>query len=567
MKPIPVRIDDPKAIFFIAFISMSFLLQPRSLFAADLHSFNLTLEPWSASLILGSLLAFVLYVLKRDRKNREKLYEIEMKLLTVVENAPIILCEIDPQGIITLSVGKGLEAVGIRSGSSIGRSIFDLYADNASILDKVRKAMSGEVASGPIRIGEYVMEAIYKPVKGEDGQVKKIIGIALDVTSREKAELGLADKSVLLNSLLDSMSEGVVAASIDGKMLFFNRAAEKITGMGATEGSIDKWMSEYGVFYEDGTTPCPPEKNPMALALRGEDPNDVGLFLRNSNVPKGIYLSVNGRALRDEHGKIQGGMVVFRDVTEEKRAEEHSKKYMKKLEESNRDLNDFIFVASHDLQEPLRKIQSYGNFLKDEAGASLSPTASDYLTRIQGASRRMGALIEDLLQLTRVTTRPKPFVTVSLAEIVAEVQGDLEIKLHESEGKIEVGELPELEADPVQMRQLFQNLIANSLKYRQKDVPPVVRISWKKDTGDRQHHVLVRDNGIGFDPKYSEKIFNIFHRLHANGEYEGTGIGLAICRKVVERHGGTITADSRPGEGASFEIALPVHQGKPGVKK
>jgi light-regulated signal transduction histidine kinase (bacteriophytochrome) len=243
-------------------------------------------------------------------------------------------------------------------------------------------------------------------------------------------------------------------------------------------------------------------------------------------------------------------------------AEEQLKKYAKKLEDSNRDLSDFIFVASHDLQEPLRKIQSFGNFLREEAGETLTPIAAGHLTRVQDSARRMGVLIEDLLQLTRVTTRAKPFEPVELSEVIGEVQSDLEMKLRESGGKIEIGPLPKLDADAAQMRQLFQNLILNSLKYRKPGVPPLVKVEGETNTKEGSVHVRVTDNGIGFDPKYSEKIFNIFQRLHANDEYEGTGIGLAVCRKVVDRHGGKITAISKLGEGATFEVVLPLHQAK-----
>jgi light-regulated signal transduction histidine kinase (bacteriophytochrome) len=239
---------------------------------------------------------------------------------------------------------------------------------------------------------------------------------------------------------------------------------------------------------------------------------------------------------------------------------ENLESYAKALEASNRELQDFIFVASHDLQEPLRKIQSFGNFLKEETEGTLSPAAADYLSRVQSAARRMSVLIEDLLQLTRISTKAKPFESVDLSEIISEVQADLEIQLKETGGRIEAGGFPRLEGDPTQIRQLFQNLISNSLKYRKPGVPPVVQVENKTAAGEKSCRVWVRDNGIGFEPQYAEKIFNIFQRLHTNEEYEGTGIGLAICRKVVERHGGSIVAKSQPGEGALFEVVLPFHQ-------
>jgi light-regulated signal transduction histidine kinase (bacteriophytochrome) len=330
------------------------------------------------------------------------------------------------------------------------------------------------------------------------------------------------------------------------------------TPEGITEG---KRLEHFGIFKPDGVTPLPESEGTLERAILGHETNEVEMIVRSPQYPDGLLLVSSGRPLRDEKGKNRGGVVIFRDVTEHKH-QENLKIYAKALENSNRELQDFIFVASHDLQEPLRKIQSYGNFLSDETKETLSPSAAGYLSRIQAAAKRMSGLIEDLLQLTRVTTKAKPFEPVDLSEIVSEVQADLELKLRESGGKIEIGPLPQLEADPTQMRQLFQNLISNALKYRKAGVPPLVILEGKADVGGGRCRVRVKDNGIGFEPKYSEKIFNIFQRLHGNDEYEGTGIGLAICRKVVERHGGTITAKAEVGKGAEFEVVMPLHQSK-----
>jgi signal transduction histidine kinase len=234
--------------------------------------------------------------------------------------------------------------------------------------------------------------------------------------------------------------------------------------------------------------------------------------------------------------------------------------YSRKLEESNKNLHDFIFVASHDLKEPLRKISSFGDLLKSELGEAITPDAKDYLFKMQDGARRMYGLIEGLIQLTHITTRAKRFEPVDLSVILKEVQSDLSIRLKECGGRMEIGPLPALEADPVQMRQLFQNLLGNALKYRKADTAPVVRVEGEADLKTGQARLWVRDNGMGFNQRDAEKIFNIFQRLHTDEKSEGTGIGLAICRKVVERHNGTITAQSQPGQGATFEITLPLRQ-------
>jgi light-regulated signal transduction histidine kinase (bacteriophytochrome) len=235
-------------------------------------------------------------------------------------------------------------------------------------------------------------------------------------------------------------------------------------------------------------------------------------------------------------------------------------------------------VASHDLQEPLRKIQAFGDRLHTKFAEPLGPDGRDYVDRMHAAAARMQTLINDLLGFSRVTTKARPFTPVNLGEIVRDVLSDLEARIESSEGKVEVGDLPTIDADPVQMRQLFQNLIANALKFRRPEAAPVVQVTAGVPTsvgmspadsdGDATHtpriEIHIADNGIGFDEKYLDRIFNVFQRLHGRDQYEGTGIGLAVCRKIVERHGGTITATSRPGEGTTFVISLPTtHQPQP----
>ncbi len=227
------------------------------------------------------------------------------------------------------------------------------------------------------------------------------------------------------------------------------------------------------------------------------------------------------------------------------------------LEQANTELEEFAHVASHDLQEPLRKIQAFGDRLNSRYHDALDERGSDYLQRMQNAAARMQRLIDDLLAYSRLTTKAYPFAPVDLAEVTQGVVSDLEVRIEQTGGRVEVGDMPTIDADPTQMRQLLQNLISNGLKFHKKE-PPVVKVHAKLLGEVCQ--MIVEDNGIGFDEKYLDRIFTIFQRLHGRLEYEGTGIGLAICRKIVERHGGSITAESKLGEGATFIIALPVKQ-------
>ncbi len=234
----------------------------------------------------------------------------------------------------------------------------------------------------------------------------------------------------------------------------------------------------------------------------------------------------------------------------EKRADE--------LARSNEDLEQFTSIASHDLQEPLRKMRSFSSILKEDYSGSLDGEGLGFLDRIQHSSDRMKRLIDDLLSLSRVTTKAKSFQSTDLKKVAEEVIDDIDDLISRSNGHVEIGDLPTIEADRTQMYHLIQNLIGNGLKYRQKNQAP--EISVENVPGKNGNvEIRVKDNGIGFDEKYLDRIFKPFQRLHGRKDYEGSGIGLAICEKIVRRHEGEMTAQSSPGQGATFIVKLPRH--------
>lgn len=252
----------------------------------------------------------------------------------------------------------------------------------------------------------------------------------------------------------------------------------------------------------------------------------------------------------------------LRTIAEIQRAHAVLDRQARRLGESNRDLQEFAYVASHDLQEPLRKILAFSDRLGSRIGDDLDDTAKDYFARLRNAATRMQKLIDDLLVFSRVQTQGDAHQVADLDEIVRSVVGDLEIAIEESGTTVTVATLPTIEADPSQMRQLFQNLIGNAMKFRKEGVEPMIAVAGGIEETDEGPMcvVTVADNGIGFAEEHAEKIFTVFQRLHGRGEYDGSGIGLAVTRRVAERHGGTIKAIGRPGHGATFVIRVPAVQ-------
>ena len=252
---------------------------------------------------------------------------------------------------------------------------------------------------------------------------------------------------------------------------------------------------------------------------------------------------------------------VITDISERKLAEEEIRTYMSKLEASNKELQDFAFIASHDLQEPLRKLQVFGDLLVERHRESLDQQAHDYIVRMQNAASRMSALLRSLLNYSRVATSAQAFTRVNLKEAVNEALSNLEIGIRETRGSVIVGDLPSIQGDKSQMIQLFQNLIANAIKFHVQGKAPAVtihsRLVENHRPKGRRYEIHVEDNGIGFDEKYLDRIFKPFERLHGRSEYGGVGMGLAICKKIVDRHHGTITARSAPEEGTVFVVSFP----------
>jgi PAS domain S-box-containing protein len=382
---------------------------------------------------------------------------------------------------------------------------------------------------------------------------------------RKTMEEALFVEKELAVVTLNSIGDAVISTDASGQITLLNLVAEKMTGWSSKEAAGRPVADVLRVV--DATT-RETVADAMQAAIRSDSTEHLPancLLLRRDGSEIAIADSVS--PIHDRDGHVAGAVIVFRDVSKARAMALRMRAVDDELERSNRELDDFAAIASHDLQEPLRKIQAFGDRLAERSSSALDDEARDYLRRMTDAAGRMQTLITDLLEYSQVTIRPEPPQPVDLGQVVAEVLSDLDEGIRSRHGSVIVGPLPTVSASPLQMRQLFQNLIANALKFHPDGVAPEVHVdATARDAGagaGRRRHdslvwaISVSDNGIGFDEKYAERIFAPFQRLNGRQAFEGAGMGLAICRRIVTLRGGTITASSHPGAGATFVITLP----------
>jgi two-component system, chemotaxis family, sensor kinase Cph1 len=273
-------------------------------------------------------------------------------------------------------------------------------------------------------------------------------------------------------------------------------------------------------------------------------------------------------AIRDETGSLRGFASIMRDDSVRKQTDDKLKLSLRALERSNQELEQFAYVASHDLQEPLRMVSSFTQLLAQRYGDKLDQDARDFIGFAVDGANRMQRLIQDLLSFSRVTTRGKPLVRQDPHDALGEALKNLQLTIQETSALVSNDELPEVLADRGQLVQVFQNLIGNAIKFRRPEVPPRVHVGVRPDTEQRGFWMFeITDNGIGIDPAYFNRLFVIFQRLHTKQEYPGTGIGLAICKRIIERHEGRIGVESEPGKGTCFYFSLKAAGAEHGARR
>ena len=395
--------------------------------------------------------------------------------------------------------------------------------------------------------------ARHQLLAGGDGKAMRMLVALIDVTERKHAEAALRESEERFRSLTQLSSDWYWEQDNSFRLTFMSGRMGERTGLEAKSFlGQQRWDTPALNLTEDDW------RAHRQHLVRHEPFRDFEMQRPN---PGGgtRWISISGEPVFDAEGRFAGYRGVGSDITERKQAELALREAHEELKRSNSELEQFAYVASHDLQEPLRMVSSYTQLLLRRFGEKFDGDSREFMGYIVDGAARMKQLIEDLLAYSRVGTRGKDFREVAVDDALQRAVSNLRAAIQESSAAVTWDALPTVLADDTQLTQLFQNLIGNALKFRSASVP---RIHVFVANNEPAWHFMVRDNGIGIEPQYFERIFMVFQRLHNKAEYPGTGIGLAICKKVVERHGGRIWVESRPGEGSAFHFTLPKREGE-----
>jgi PAS domain S-box-containing protein len=531
--------------------------------------------------------------LQSEITDRRRAQEVAERLAAVVESSDDAIISKMLDGTIT-AWNRGAEKVfGYSSAEAVGKPMTRLLPperaeEEADILARISRGESVQhfdtvrVRKGGKKID---VSVTISPMRDSTGTIVGASKIARDITARKRAEVQLAGQAqelvrraeelagsqqaletqtLMLQSVLESMGEGLIAADKQGHFLIWNDSAKRLMGREASDLPTEQWTPHYKVFLHDGITPCPPDRLPLVRALHGESVQ-VELMVEHPDRANRVCLEVTARPMKDNQGNVGGGVAVLRDITERKAAEREIQALNQELETrviertaelkaSNNELEAFTYSVSHDLRAPLRHISGFTKIVVEKFHSSLPAEAHQYLQLIEQGAHRMGQLVDELLKLARLGRQPLAVEVTGLSSLVEDVVTLLAPETEGREVTWKIDELPFVECDPILIRQVFQNLISNALKYSRPRSPAVIEIGQtEKEEGKA---FFVKDNGVGFDMKYMDKLFGVFQRLHLAEEFEGTGIGLATVERIIKKHGGRVWAEAELDRGATFYFTL-----------
>jgi PAS domain S-box-containing protein len=511
---------------------------------------------------------------------KQKIEESEVRWRRLANIVPAYIFTASPDGIISFVSDKFLEFTGLSFENAIGEAFFEtLHPQDAETnrfkwerAIKMQRSFENEVRWRRDD-GEYRWVVVRaEPVKDNFGEVISWIGSGMDISELKTVQEELQKSEARFRLMADAMPQQIWTSTPEGDLNYFNQAVYEYTGLNFEQLNHGGWI---GVVHPEEREEN--ERHWLASIQSGNDFIYQHRFLGRD----GYYRWQLSRAVpqRDADGNIRLWIGTSTDIHAQKTVSQQLETMVRDrtqellevnydLERSNQELQQFAYIASHDLQEPLRKIITFSNRITD-LYSDLPPGSEVYLDKINISAKRMSQLIHDLLDFSSTTRVSTGFQETSLNEIMLELLNDFELEIQNSKAMVELGDLPVIQAMPMQMTQLFHNLLSNALKFMHKGKEPLIQISARAVAGEqitdqvsaekdtRYWEITFKDNGIGFDQKFSEQIFAIFQRLHGKSTYEGTGIGLALCRRIVDNHNGFIVAKSEENEGAEFHIYLP----------
>ena len=556
----------------------------RGLISIRLQSYDRqsTLTPILTIVLIIGGLTFLLVAYMRIEKELRYSTELQSRLQeqrlfaeSLITHGPYIIAAYDKDLNAIMWNQKSAEYTGLKSHDAIGKNYFTLFPENdtpewRNSMKEVLEGQSKRFAKMKLHHKEAWGDVLVAPLVNTMNQTICVMTMILDITQQLNVATGLKESEDRYHLMVGEVEDyAILSLNEEGIVENWNKGAEKIKGYKAEE-IVGK---SFSIFYpaEDQKNKLP--QTLLAIAAREGKAIHEGWRVRKDGSK--FWGSVVISALFDENRKVIGFSKVTRDLTERKLADDYRRQFTEELqqknialEKMNKELESFAYVSSHDLQEPLRKITTFANRIMEKEYSTLSETGKDYFVRMQEAAKRMKRLIQDLLEYSRTNTMERTFERTNIKSLVEDVRKEFMEELQEKAGNIDIGPLCVLNVVPFQFRQLMQNLIGNALKFSTPGTPPLIQIYSEVKQGSdfkveglqanqSYCHLWITDNGIGFDPQYKYRIFEVFQRLNGREEFEGTGIGLAICKKIVENHSGVITADSEAGKGARFDIYLP----------
>ena len=500
------------------------------------------------------------------KQAEEELRESEEKYQSLVESTEDSIYLLDRKCRYLFMNKKHLSMLGLEAKKAKGRTYAEFHSEDETkdLIGKAEKVFetgkSLYYEHRSQRDGRYFLRTL-SPVKETDGSSKAITVISKDISELKEAEDALRESEEKYRTILENIEDAYYEVDIAGNFTFFNDSLCKISGY--TKDELIG-MNNRQYMDQENAKKVYRAFNKVYNTGKPEKGFDYKFIRKDGN--KG-HANASISLMKDAEGQRIGFRGIIRDITQRKRAEEELKHYVDELERSNQELEQFAYIASHDLQEPLRMVASYTQLLVRRYKGKLDSDADEFIAYAVDGATRMQDLINDLLTYSRIGTRGKDFEPTDCEAVFDRTLGNLQKAIEESGAKVTHDPLPTVMADDMQLGQLFQNLIGNAIKFRSEE-PPSIHVSCerigKSAIGNPQSAMnkawvfSVRDNGIGIDPEFTGRIFIIFQRLHKRREYPGTGIGLAVCKKIVERHGGRIWVESQPGKGSTFYFTIPL---------